>query len=112
VPPADPSPIIRALFANYAAAIETRSVDAVRQAYPGLSDQQARDWEQFFRAVDAVKVRLEMTRLDVRGDSGQAELAGVYVFQDPGTHRTREDSVSLHSSVRRDGKGWRIEAVR
>jgi len=111
-PPADPSPMIRALFANYAAAIETRRVDAVRQAYPGLTDQQARNWEQFFRAVDAVKVRLEMTRLDVRGDSGQAELAGVYVFQDPGTHRTREDSVSLHSTVRRDGKVWRIEGVR
>ena len=73
---------------------------------------QARNWEQFFKAVDAVKVRLAMTHLDVRGDSGQAELAGVYVFQDPGTHRAREDSVSLHSTLRRDGTGWRIEGVR
>jgi hypothetical protein len=60
-----------------------------------------------------VKVALQVTRLDVRGDAGEVELAGVYVFPDPGTRRTREDSVSLHSTVRRDARGgWHIESVR
>jgi len=112
-PAADPSPRIRALFADYAAAIETRSVPAVRQAYPGLTDKQASDWTQFFKAVNDVKVALQVTKLDVRNDVGEVELAGVYVFTDPGTRRTREDSVSLHSTVRRDGRGgWHIESVR
>ena len=112
-PPADPSPRIRGLFAQYAAAIETRSVAAIRQAYPGLTDKQAGDWTQFFKAVNDVKVALQMTRLDVRNDAGDVELAGVYVFTDPGTRRTREDSVNLHSTVRRDGRGaWHIESVR
>jgi Protein kinase domain len=112
-PPADPSPKVRALFAEYAGAIETRSVAAIRQVYPGLTDKQASDWTQFFKAVSDVKVQLQMTRLDVRGDAGEAELAGVYVFTDPGTRRMREDSVSLHSTVRRDGRGgWHIESVR
>jgi hypothetical protein len=49
----------------------------------------------------------------VRGDVGEVELSGVYVFTDPGTRRTREDSVSLQSTVRRDGRGgWHIETVR
>jgi serine/threonine-protein kinase len=112
-PPADPSPKVRALFAEYAGAIETRSVPAIRQIYPGLTDKQASDWAQFFKAVSDVKVQLQMTRLDVRGDAGEAELAGVYVFTDPGTRRMREDSVSLHSTVRRDARGgWHIESVR
>jgi hypothetical protein len=112
-PPPDPSPKIRALFADYAAAIETRSVPAVRQAYPGLTDKQASDWTQFFKAVNDIKVALQVTRLDVRGDVGEVELSGVYVFTDPGTRRTREDSVSLQSTVRRDGRGgWHIETVR
>jgi hypothetical protein len=112
-PPPDPSPRIRALFADYAAAIEKRSVPAIRQVYPGLTDAQASDWTQFFKAVNDVKVALQVTRLDVRGDAGEVELAGVYVFPDPGTRRTREDSVSLHSTVRRDARGgWRIETVR
>jgi hypothetical protein len=112
-PPPDPSPRVRALFAEYAGAIETRSVPAIRQVYPGLTDKQASDWAQFFKAVNDVKVQLQMTKLDVRGDVGEAELAGVYVFTDPGTRRMREDSVSLHSTVRRDGRGaWHIESVR
>jgi len=112
-PPPDPSPRIRALFADYAAAIEKRSVPAIRQVYPGLTDAQASDWTQFFKAVNDVKVALQVTRLDVRGDAGEVELSGVYVFPDPGTRRTREDSVSLHSTVRRDARGgWRIETVR
>jgi hypothetical protein len=112
-PPADPSPRVRALFAEYAGAIETRSVPAIRQAYPGLTDKQASDWTQFFKAVSDVKVGLQVTRLDVRGDVGEVELAGVYIFTDPGTHRMRQDSVSLHSTVRRDARGgWHIETVR
>jgi hypothetical protein len=112
-PPPDPSPRIRALFADYAAAIEKRSVPAIRQVYPGLTDKQASDWTQFFKAVSDVKVALQVTKLDVRGDAGEVELSGVYVFPDPGTRRTREDSVSLHSTVRRDARGsWRIETVR
>ncbi|HET7470651.1 MAG TPA: serine/threonine-protein kinase, partial [Gemmatimonadales bacterium] len=67
-PPPDPSPRVRALFAEYAGAIETRSVPAIRQVYPGLTDKQASDWTQFFKAVSDVKVQLQMTRLDVRGD--------------------------------------------
>src|SRR5690349_18050070 len=60
-PPVDPSPKVRALFAEYAGAIETRSVPAIRQIYPGLTDKQASDWAQFFKAVNDVKVQLQMT---------------------------------------------------
>ena len=111
-PPSDPAPKIRALYDAYAAAVETRSVDAIRQAYPGLTDDQSRDWQRFFGAVKDLKVALHVTRLDVRGDAGDVDLAGVYTFTDPGTRRLRQDSVSFHSTVRRDARGWRIEALR
>ena len=111
VPPPDPAPKIRALFDAYAAAVETRSIDAIRAAYPGITDKQVNDWRQFFKAVNDIRVGLQVTKLDVRGDVGDVELAGVYVFSDPGTRRTREDSVSFHSTVRRDARGWRIESL-
>ena len=110
-PPLDPAPKIRALFDTYAAALETRSIPAIRQAYPGITDQQVKDWEQFFKVVSDIKVALKVTQLDVRGDVGDVQLAGVYVFSDPGTRRSREDSVSFHSTVRRDARGWRIESL-
>jgi hypothetical protein len=111
-PPPDPSPRIRALFDEYAAAVETRNVANIRQAYPGLQAEQAREWERFFTAVDDVEVKLQMTRLDIHGDMGEASLSGVYAFTDPGTRKPRRDSVSLVATLRRDAGGWRIESLR
>jgi serine/threonine protein kinase len=110
-PPPDPSPQVRALFDAYAAAVETRSVANIRQAYPGLKPGQAKEWEQFFSAVDDIEVKLQMTRLDVHGETGEASLSGVYVFTDPATRRPRRDSVSLLATLRRDARGWRIESL-
>jgi hypothetical protein len=110
--PADPSPRIRALFDEYASAIETRNVDNIRRAYPGLQPNQSREWERFFTAVRDLDVELRMTRLDVHGDSAEASLAGVYAFTDPGTRQARRDSVSLLATLRRDARGWRIESLR
>jgi hypothetical protein len=111
-PAPDAAPRIRALYDAYAAALQTGSVDAIRRAYPGLTDDQARDWLRFFGAVKDLKVTLRVARLELHGDTGEADLAGVYTFTDPGTRRLRQDSVSFHSTVRRDARGWRIEAVR
>jgi hypothetical protein len=110
-PPPDPSPRIRALFDEYAAAVETRSVASIRQAYPGLLPEQAREWERFFGAVDDLEVELQVTQLDVHGDTGEASLSGVYAFTDPATRRPRRDSVSLVATLRRDARGWRIESL-
>jgi len=111
-PPPDPSPPIRALFDEYAAAVETRSVANIRTAYPGLRPDQAKEWERFFSAVDDIEVKLAMTRLDVRGDTGEASLSGLYAFTDPATRRSRRDSVNLLATLRRDARGWRIESLR
>jgi hypothetical protein len=111
-PPPDPAPRIRALFEQYAAAVETRNVANIRQAYPGLLPEQAREWERFFSAVDEIDVELQLTRLDVHGETGEASLSGVYAFQDPGTRRPRRDSVNVVATLRRDARGWRIESLR
>ena len=85
---------------------------AIRRAYPGLTQDQALEWERFFGAVRDVSVELQVTRLDVRGDQAEAELAGAYAFTDPGTRRPRRDEVHLHAGLRRDARGWRIETLR
>ncbi|MEP6688625.1 MAG: serine/threonine-protein kinase [Gemmatimonadales bacterium] len=110
--PADPSPRIRALFDEYAAAVETRKVANIRQAYPGLQPAQATEWERFFSAVDDIDVELQLTRLDVHGDAAEASLSGVYAFKDPATRRPRRDNVTLLATLRRDALGWRIETLR
>jgi hypothetical protein len=111
-PPADPAPQIRALFAEYGRAIESRSVDAIRKTYPGLQPQQAREWEEFFQRVNEVQVELQVTDLKVNGDAAEAGLSGVYVFANPSTHRTQHEPVSFRATLRREGGRWRIAALR
>jgi len=111
--PTDPTPAIRAVFAEYAQAIESRSIPAIRRVYPGLSPAQSKDWEDFFAAVSAIDVDLAVSDLAVSGDSADARLSGVYVFQNPGTHRTVREPVSFQAHLRRQGGGdWRIETLR
>jgi hypothetical protein len=112
-PPApDPTPQIRALFAEYAKAIEARSVEAIRRTYPGLLPEQAREWEEFFRGVTDIEVELSLTGLKVAGDVAEAGLAGVYIFRNPSTRRTQRETVAFQASLRREGERWRIASLR
>ena len=111
-PPADPAPQIRALFADYGKAIESRSVEAIRRIYPGLSPEQTREWEDFFGGVTDIQVELQVTDLKVAGDAAEAGLAGVYVFTNPSTHRTQREPVTFQASLRREGTRWRIASLR
>jgi serine/threonine-protein kinase len=111
-PAADPRPQILAVIQQYSAAIESRNVDAIKQVYPGMLPRQALDWEQFFRAVDQIDVQLDVTGLDVAGNTAQAQLSGVYDFTDPGTRRARHENVSFVAALQRDGSRWLIQSVR
>jgi hypothetical protein len=111
-PPADPAPQIRALFEEYGSAIESRDVEAVRRVYPGLTPTQTREWEEFFRGVSDIEVELNVTSLQVTGDSAEAQLAGLYVFDNPSTHRTQRENVTFQARLRREGDRWRIASLR
>jgi hypothetical protein len=111
-PAADPRPQILAVIQQYSAAIESRKVDAIKRVYPGMLPRQALDWEQFFQAVDHIDVQLDVTGLDVAGNTAQAQLSGVYNFTDPGTRRPRHENVSFIAALQRDGGKWLIQSLR
>ena len=87
-------------------------MDAIRRVYPGLSPAQSQEWEDFFRGVRDVDVDLKVTTLEVSGDSAAAQLAGVYLFEDPGTRRERRENVAFQAQLRREGGRWRIASLR
>ena len=109
-PPAEPQ--IRALFTEYGAAIESRSVDAIRRVYPGLTGDQAREWQEFFQGVSDVQVELNVTDLRISGDAADARLAGVYVFNNPSTRKVQREPVSFQATLERSGGRWRIASLK
>ena len=87
-------------------------MEAVRRVYPGLTPVQTREWEEFFRGVSDIEVELHVTALQVTGDSAEAQLAGLYVFDNPSTHRTQRESVTFQARLRREADRWRIASLR
>ena len=101
-----PAEQIHRLFDEYGSAIESRSVDAIRRVYPGLSPAQSQEWEEFFRGVGDVDVELKVTARGERGLGARRSSRGSTCsrIRGPGGSGGRT-SPSRRSSGAREGAG-------
>jgi tRNA A-37 threonylcarbamoyl transferase component Bud32 len=109
---ADQRAAIGTVIASYGRAIEARDISAIKQVYPSVTAAQQRDWQQFFSAVQNVKVSLAVSQLDVGGSTAEARVTGTYRYENTSTRRLEEQPVSFRASLQRDGTSWRIAAIR
>jgi tRNA A-37 threonylcarbamoyl transferase component Bud32 len=108
VPPSDPRPAIQGVVTEYAAAVESQSVNTLRGVYPTMTTAQAQGWEQFFGLVRDVKAQLAISRLEVTNGTAEAQIAGMYTYLNTSTQRGVRQPVSFRVTFRRDGTRWRI----
>ncbi len=109
---ADPRPEIRAIVAEYAAAIEAKSLSDLQRLYPGMTSVQRRGWEQFFQLVRDVKARLSVERLDLSGGGANARITGTYTYLNTSTGRAESQPVSFQAAFRSEAGRWRMREVR
>ena len=114
-PEPDPRPAPREEIASivqaYARAIESRDISAVRRAYPGITSDQARGFEQFFQSARSIDVTFRVTDLETNGNSADARLVGSYRYT-TSDGKSQQQPVSFSASLRYDGSSWRLTAVR
>jgi serine/threonine protein kinase len=110
--PVDPAPQVRAVVSEYAAAVESGSLNGVRRVYPTMTLPQQRGWEQFFQLVRDVKADLTVGRLDVTDGSAEAQVGGSYTYLNTSTQRTENQPVAFRATLRREGGRWRIAQIR
>ena len=110
--PADPRPEIRGRIAQYADAVESRSLSDLRRVYPGMTPVQQRGWEQFFQLVREVKAQLDVDRLDVTDSKAEAQVRGTYTYLNTSTQRSERQPVSFSALLRREGGQWSIVEIR
>jgi predicted Ser/Thr protein kinase len=108
----DPRPAIESVIAEYARAIGSRDVAAIRRVYPGLTTAQQRAWEQFFESVDTVNASFSITQLDLSDGTAEASVVGTYDYLNTRSGRAEHRPVSFRATLRREGAAWRISAVR
>jgi hypothetical protein len=109
---ADPRPDIQKVIAEYAAALESRDIEQVRHAYPGMTAAQQGSWQTFFDRVRNLKATLGIAGLNVTGASADATISGVYEYDNASTGRAERRPVTFRATLARDGNGWRITAIR
>jgi serine/threonine protein kinase len=110
--PTDQRRAIRAVVAEYAAAIESRSLGGLRRVYPGMTPMQQRGWEQFFQLVREVKADLTLAQIQVSAGSAEGQITGIYTYLNTSTGRPEHQPVSFKASFQSEGGKWRLAQVR
>jgi serine/threonine-protein kinase len=113
-PPTDPRPDIQKVIGDYATALESRDIEQVRHAYPGITAAQQASWQTFFDRVRNLKATLGIATLSVAagGTTADASVSGVYEYDNASTGRAERRPVTFRATLARDGNGWRITAIR
>ncbi len=93
----------------YRRAIESRDLQRLRAAYPGMTAEQERAWRGFFGSVSELTATFSGVSVNIDGDSAVAQVAAVYAF-----HTNRDESRNLNFviALRRAATGWTLTSVR
>ncbi|HEV2750864.1 MAG TPA: serine/threonine-protein kinase [Gemmatimonadales bacterium] len=110
--PVDPRPDIQRVIDDYARALESRDVDQVRRAYPGLTPSQQESWRGFFESVRNLKAGLTVTAVSYSGVTAEAIVSGVYAYDNASTGRAERRPVTFRAILAVDSTGWRLMTIR
>ena len=110
--PKDPRPDIQRVIDDYARALESRDVDQVRHAYPGLTTAQQQSWKGFFESVRNLKADLTVTAVSYSGVNAEAIVTGVYAYDNASTGRAERRPVTFRAILAVDSTGWRLTTIR
>jgi protein kinase-like protein len=110
--PIDPRADIQRVVDEYARALESRDVDQVRRAYPGLTPAQQQSWKGFFESVRNLKAGLTVTAVRFTGVTAEAIVSGVYEYDNAGTGRVERRPVTFRATLAVDSTGWRLTTIR
>ncbi|HEX6533854.1 MAG TPA: serine/threonine-protein kinase [Gemmatimonadaceae bacterium] len=113
-PVADPLPELRAVLANYASALASRDIDKVREAYPGISAEEAKRWSDVFAATTAVGATLTPSGpAAVSGSSAEIQVSAAFeLTYQHGIKGDRNPTATYHATFARDSGGWKLIKLR
>ena len=96
---------------QYTAALEARSLPALKQVWPGLGGGQERAIKAEFGNARQISVTLDSPRIQVSGDTATVVATRRYSLTTVDGHELRSDTRSTFQLRAADG-GWIIESVR
>jgi serine/threonine-protein kinase len=108
--PVDPRDSIRTVVNQYVAALEARSVGALKALWPSLPDVQERALRSEFANARSLQVRLADLRIDLNGATANVSALREYQLVTADGHRLAS-TTRMSMRMRRTGETWTIEGV-
>jgi serine/threonine-protein kinase len=97
-------------IAAYARALESLDLAQLRRAYPAISSDQRKAFEDFFRSIRTLKATLNVGTLQVDGASAEAQVTGSFDYETSNGSNERRP-VSFVATLRRERGNWVIAAI-
>ena len=110
-PPSNPAAEMAAVIDAYARAVESRDVNQVRRAFPGMSSSQASGFEQFFSSIRSLRATMTLGAPDIQSASAEGRVTGQYDYVTTGGKSERQ-ALDFQATFRREGAVWKLVSVR
>ena len=100
-------------ISRYARAIESGTVDKLKEAYPGLTEDQQKVWETtVFSRATRIKAAVKDVKATTDRDEAEAEFLLNVTFDYPDGTRGSIAPQRSHASLKRTSTGWQVVAIR
>ncbi|HUQ45077.1 MAG TPA: serine/threonine-protein kinase [Gemmatimonadaceae bacterium] len=100
-------------IARYTRAIEAKSVDMLKEAYPGLTEDQQKFWEtNVFSRATRIKAQVVDLKTTTDGDAAEADFRLNVTFDYGDAQRGSIGPQQQHAKLTRTGSGWQIVSIR
>ena len=109
--PRDARGAIDVLLSDLASALASQRIANVRVLYPGLTDEERRGWEAFFREWNQITAKFTMEDFKVQGASATGNVRAMFQYVPERGGAPRVDRRRFAMRFERKDVGWRLTAV-
>ena len=109
--PRDARGAIDVLLSDLARALSSQRISNIRVLYPGLTDEERRGWEAFFREWSQITTKFAMEDFKVHGATATANVRAMFQYVPQRGGAPRVDRRRFAMRFERKDMGWRLTAV-
>ena len=104
--------VIKRRITEFERAIESRQLASLLRAYPGLSADEQREYEQLFREASRVRLKLNVERIKIDGPSAEVRIRGTRFIVLRKTGERQTGDFNRKALLAYGPTGWRITEIR
>jgi predicted Ser/Thr protein kinase len=109
--PANVRAAVDVLLADLGRALASERIANIRVLYPGLTDQERRGWEAFFREWNQITARFTIDEFRVTGGTATGEVRATFQYVPAAGGAPRVDRRRFAMRFERKDVGWRLAGV-